>query len=78
MQPGTRHSELTGHHGSALKVRIAAPPAEGRANRALVTFLTELFDVPKSRVLIERGIGSRSKRVRVIAPNHLPKGIAPI
>jgi uncharacterized protein (TIGR00251 family) len=75
--PGARHSELVGRHGSALKVRVAAPPVEGRANNALVTFLAELFAVPKSHVRLERGRGGRSKQVRVISPAQLPEDLSP-
>ena len=77
VQPGARRSELAGRHGSALKVRVAAPPVEGRANHALIAFLAELFAVPKSHVRLERGRGGRNKRVRVISPAHLPADIAP-
>jgi uncharacterized protein (TIGR00251 family) len=77
VQPGATRSALVGSHGDALKVRIAAPPVDGRANRALITFLADLFAVPRSRVLIERGTGGRSKRVRVVAPGHLPDGFPP-
>ena len=55
-----------------LKVRLTAPPVEGRANAALCRVLSRLFGVPKSRVVVERGTGSRMKLVRVVAPVKIP------
>jgi uncharacterized protein (TIGR00251 family) len=75
VQPGAKRCELNGLHGDALKVRVAAPATGGRANRALVAFLAEQFDVPKSRVMLEHGQGGRRKRVRVIEPTRLPDGL---
>lgn len=77
VQPGARCSELAGSHGDALKVRVAAPPLEGRANSALIAFLAELFAVPRRQVQLEQGSSGRRKRVRVVAPGHLPTGVAP-
>ena len=55
-----------------LKVRLTAPPVEGRANEALCRVLGKLFAVPKSRVVVERGTGCRMKLVRVVAPVEIP------
>lgn len=77
MQPGARRSEWSGRHGDALKVRIAAPATEGRANRTLIAFLAGQFGVPKRRVVIEHGLHGRDKRVRVIAPAVLPGDLFP-
>jgi uncharacterized protein (TIGR00251 family) len=55
-------------HGDALKIRLAAPPVEGKANLALRRFLAEAFDVPLRNVRIVRGEASRDKVVRVDAP----------
>ena len=68
MQPGAKKSEVSGVHGDALKVRIAAPPVEGKANAALIEFLAEAFGVPKRNVTITRGETGRRKTVRVDAP----------
>lgn len=72
LQPGASRSEFAGAHGARLKIRIAAPPVEGRANAALIDFLAGAFAVPKQRVVIERGASSRQKSVRIIAPQRLP------
>lgn len=75
-QPGARRDEVVGPHGDALKVRIAAPPIEGRANDQLVRYLADLCGVPRSRVTVERGQGTRRKRLRITAPKRLPEGVS--
>ena len=72
VQPGARSSGFAGRHGDALKLRVAAPPVDGRANRAVLDYLATLFAVPPSRVLLEQGAAGRGKRVRVIAPARRP------
>lgn len=62
LQPGAARSELAGVQGDELKLRVAAPPVEGRANEAARFFLAELLGVPKSSVALVRGAASRSKR----------------
>jgi len=63
VQPGAKRTEYAGLHGDALKVRVAAPPAEGAANEALCVFLAAVFGIPKQRVRVEAGMGSRRKRI---------------
>ena len=63
LQPRAARTELAGLHGGALKVRVAAPPAEGAANAALCAFLAERLGLPPSRVRIQRGATSRAKTV---------------
>ena len=55
-----------------LKIRITAPPVDGRANAHVRKLLAELFDVPKSRVVLERGTKSRIKTFRISAPGTRP------
>ena len=64
-QPGARRTEVAGVHGEALKVRVAAPALEDRANEALVAFLAECFGVPRRQVTLEAGSRSREKRFRI-------------
>jgi uncharacterized protein (TIGR00251 family) len=52
-------------HGDALKVRLAAPPLDGRANALLIDFLKEKLGVPANRISIARGQRSRDKLVEV-------------
>lgn len=72
VQPGASRTEVAGMHGDALKVRLAAPPVEGRANDALRRYLADAFGVPMRNVVIERGETSRRKVVRVVRPNRRP------
>ena len=65
VQPGAKSSAISGLHGDALKIRLAAPPVEGRANKALMKFLAELFAVPLRDIKLLRGQQSRHKVVQV-------------
>ena len=65
IQPGAKRSELAGLHGEALKIRLAAPPVEGRANEALLKFIAGLFDVPVRQVELKQGGQSRHKVVAI-------------
>ena len=74
-QPGASRSELAGLHGGALKVRLQAPPVDGRANAELCRFIAALFEVKRQDVEIISGETGRQKRVRVTRPGGLPDAI---
>lgn len=65
IQPGAKHTGIVGLHGEALKVRLAAPPVDGKANAALLAFMAEELGVPRSQVVLVGGAASRLKRLRV-------------
>jgi uncharacterized protein (TIGR00251 family) len=65
IQPGAKKTEVVGPHGDALKLRLAAPPVDGKANEALIDFLARALDIPKMRITLVSGQTSRSKRVAV-------------
>lgn len=65
VSPGARRSELVGRHGAGWKVRIAAPPEGGKANRALVELLAAALGVGRDRVEVVAGHGSKRKVVEV-------------
>jgi len=65
VQPGASKTEFTGMHGGRRKLRLAAPPVDGKANAALIEFLAEEYGVPKRNVMIEAGLQSRQKKVRI-------------
>lgn len=65
VQPNARRTALAGRHDGALKVAVAAPPIEGKANALLLAFLAGLLGVPGSRLSLVRGEKSRSKTVLV-------------
>jgi uncharacterized protein (TIGR00251 family) len=68
VQPGAKRSEFAGRHGERIKIRLAAPAHEGRANEALVEFLAGYYRVPKKSVTIASGARSRAKRVVIECP----------
>lgn len=74
-QPGAKQSGFAGAHGDALKIRLAAPAVDGRANRELCRFLAEACGVAPSAVEITSGEGARAKRVRVRQPRELPAAL---
>ena len=59
--PGARRTEAAGAHGDALRVRLAAPPVDGKANAALIAWAATAFGVSKSRVQLLRGTSGRQK-----------------
>ncbi len=63
VQPKASKSECVGLHGDALKIRVAAPPIDGRANDALLEFLATQLNVSPSTLAIHSGAGGRHKRV---------------
>ena len=65
IQPGASTSEVAGLHGEALKIRLAAPPVDGKANAALIEFLARRLDIPRARIELISGPSSRHKRLRV-------------
>ncbi|MDY0013269.1 MAG: DUF167 family protein [Rhodocyclaceae bacterium] len=68
IQPGAKLTGFAGPHGAAMKLRLAAPPVDGKANAALAAFLAEFCGVPKSAVELVSGETSRAKRVRIHGP----------
>lgn len=72
LQPKASADEFAGLHGERLKIRLTAPPVEGKANAHLQAFLAKAFGVAKSAVLLEAGELNRHKRVRILGPQKLP------
>jgi uncharacterized protein len=77
IQPRASHDELVGPHGDRLKVRITAPPVDGKANEHLIRFLAKTFGVPKSQVTLVSGETGRDKRISIANPTRLPPLIPP-
>lgn len=63
--PNAPRSEVVGWLGEALKVKVHAPPVEGKANEALCAFLAETLGLPKRAVQLDRGASSRKKIVMI-------------
>lgn len=69
VMPNAKRTEVDGLHDGALRVRLAAPPIDGRANEALVAWLAKSLGVPRRDVEVLRGESSRRKQV-AIAVSH--------
>jgi uncharacterized protein (TIGR00251 family) len=65
VSPGAHRSEVVGRHGGAWKVRVAAPPADGRGNAELQSLLCRVLDVGRGQLRIVTGAGGRDKVVEV-------------
>ena len=72
VSPGAGRTAVTGRQGDAVKVRVAAPPVDGRANAALVEFLAAEFGLKAADVTLASGATSRAKRFRLagLDPDH--------
>jgi uncharacterized protein (TIGR00251 family) len=63
VQPGGGRTQVTGTYGTALKVRVAAPPEAGRANDAVLKLIAESLDVDLATLGLTSGDHSRHKRI---------------
>jgi uncharacterized protein len=77
VQPGAKTTGLAGLHGEDLKVRIAAPPVDGRANAVLEEFIARALGVPRRCVAVVKGATSRRKTVHVASVQANPDLLAP-
>ncbi len=66
VQPGAKTTAVAGEHGGRLKLKIAAPPVDNKANAHLLAWLAERLGVPRSAVRLVRGETSRQKTVAVV------------
>lgn len=65
VQPRASRTEVVGEHGDAIKLRVAAPPVEGEANREVVRFLSKLLGIPAGAVELSSGETGRRKVVEL-------------
>lgn len=72
VQPRASKDEIAEILGDSLKIRITAPPIDGKANQHLLTYLAKLFKVAKSRITLLSGETGREKRVCIDNPQQLP------
>lgn len=69
VQPRASKNEIVGIQGEHIKIRITAPPVEGKANNHLIQFLAKSFGVAKSRIQLLSGESCREKRLCIESPN---------
>ena len=65
VHPGAKHNAIIGTHDGALKVSLTTPPADGRANTALIAFLSERLHVPRAHIELLTGATNRSKTLHI-------------
>jgi len=66
IQPKASRDKITGIYDGRLRIKIAAPPVDGKANERLISFIAKTLGVPKSGVEIVKGKTSKLKTLRVI------------
>ncbi|WP_028881567.1 DUF167 family protein [Teredinibacter turnerae] len=74
LQPKASSDAFAGLQADRLKIRITAPPTDGKANAHLVKYLARQFGVAKSNIEIVRGQLSRQKTLQIHHPKHIPAG----
>jgi uncharacterized protein (TIGR00251 family) len=72
-QPGAKSTEVQGEHDGRLKIRLSAPPVDGKANEALIQWLSKTLEIRRANIELLAGDLSRLKRVRVqgLTAQHL-------
>lgn len=72
LQPRASKDEIVGLQGDRLKIRITAPPVDGKANQHLIALVSRWFGTPKSAVSLLQGETGRQKTLRIESPTRLP------
>jgi len=75
VQPRASATAIAGLHGERLKVRLQAPPVDGKANAALIEFVATSFGLPRAQVVIEHGLVGRDKRLRLRGAPPVPAAL---
>jgi len=65
LQPNAVKDQIVGQHAKSLKIKIAAPPVDGAANKGLINFLAKYFELSKRNVVLVKGEKSREKLVQL-------------
>lgn len=65
VQPSGRKNEIIGKHGEAWKIRIQAPPVDGKANEVLIEYVAEILGLSRKDVVLVRGQTSRNKVLEI-------------
>ncbi len=63
--PNAPKSQIIGEHNGSLKIKIKAPPVDGKANEAIVDFFSRLLKVSKSSIEILKGDKSKAKKILI-------------
>lgn len=73
LQPRASKNEIVGIHDSRLKIRITAPPVDGKANQHLIGLTSKWFGTPRGEISIVRGETGRQKTLLIKSPCRLPE-----
>ena len=65
VQPKSGQNKVTGFEDGVLHLKIAAPPAKGKANQELLRFMANILGIAKSNIAIEKGLTSRRKVIGI-------------
>jgi hypothetical protein len=65
LQPKASRNEIVGPYRDGIKIKVTAPPIEGKANEALIRFLAKEFGISISSIKILKGLHSREKTLRI-------------
>ena len=65
VRPNAARNRIVKFQDGILYIRLAAPPVEGKANEALIKHLSDVLDVAKSNVSIEKGLTAKNKTVAI-------------
>lgn len=71
VQPRSSRNQLAGVHNDTLKLRLTTPPVEGKANKAVITYLAKRLHLPKSAVTIQSGLQSRAKNIVITSCDEM-------
>ncbi len=79
VQPGARRGEIVGWQGDVLRVRVQAPPIEGRANEAVIELLSDALGVSKRQIGVRTGLSGREKLLAIdgLTPEELASRLPP-
>ena len=70
VQPRSSRTEFAGPYGNALKLRLTSPPVDGKANKAVISFLAKTFKLSKSAVQLKSGARNRKKTIQLSGPTE--------
>jgi uncharacterized protein (TIGR00251 family) len=71
LQPKSSKNEIVGLYRDGIKIKVTAPPVEGKANEALIRFLAKELGISISSIEILKGHRSREKTLRISRPRNL-------
>jgi uncharacterized protein (TIGR00251 family) len=73
VQPGSSANQVVGLFNGALKIKLTAPPVDGKANQSLLKYLARQFGVPTRNVMIMKGHSGRAKQICITLPKAIPE-----